>query len=118
MIKNSSLSNGSYTRRSVSIVSVVFSINIRSPNQFKAKEDCVARSLVKGESRDEDNLTDAQLQSNDEEEAIDDEDINEETHKENKESSEDGEETGNSDEPAVRRESQRNKVRRYIVLSL
>jgi hypothetical protein len=75
-----------------------------------AKEDCVARSLVKGESRDEDNLTDAQLKGNDEE-PFDDEEINAETHKENRESSEDGEETGNtSDEHANRRESQRNKV--------
>jgi hypothetical protein len=71
-----------------------------------AKEDCVARSLVKGESRDEDNLTDAQLKGNDEE-PFDDEEINAETHKENRESSEDGEETGNtSDEHANRRESQ------------
>ena len=65
-----------------------------------AKEDCAARSLVKGELRDEDNDLQLKPEGNDEEEPFDNEDIElEGMGKENKESSEDGEETGNTGAP-------------------
>src|ERR1700678_3690662 len=131
-----------------------------------AKEDCAARSLVKGELQDKEEVV--PLKDNGEDDSVVDEDDDEGTRKESRK--EDGEETGNicepksselsynqrrkknieenkrlleevmggrhpiseslgnkktpkervtknlkahSDEPAVRRESQRNKVRRY-----
>ena len=63
-----------------------------------AKEDCAARSLVKGELRDEEK--DVQLKGNGEDDPFDDKEEDEGTRNENKESrKEDGEETGNICEP-------------------
>jgi hypothetical protein len=64
-----------------------------------AKEDCAARSLVKSKLGDED--MDDQLKGNGEEDPFDDEEDDEGSHNENKESrkEDDGEETGNIGEP-------------------
>lgn len=60
-----------------------------------AKEDCAARSLVKGEMRDEEEVV--QLKGNGKEECLDDEEDNEGTRNESRK--EDGEQTGNIHEP-------------------
>ena len=69
-----------------------------------AKEDCAARSLVKGELRDEEEVV--PLKDNGEDDSVVDEDDDEGTRKESRK--EDGEETGNICEPKTNKLSKEN----------
>ena len=89
-MQSSLLLKGSYTRCSVSILIVVSTYTVYT-HQMPAKEDCAARSLVKAELQDEENVR--QLKGSGKDDSLDDKDDDEGTHNKSRK------ETGNTGKP-------------------